>query len=197
MSLGRAPVTIALLATNILVFLIDYVVLGHGDVGPLMAAGAIVPDAVAQGEYYRIFTAGFLHFSLMHIGLNMYALAISGMLCETLFGSARFSVIYFAALVAGGVLAYETSIGTQTVTAGASGAIMGLFGAIAALGIKTPPLRRTLVNWALFPIIATLLVGFTSQGISNAGHVGGLIAGAIAGFILPARVRARGEMQQS
>lgn len=192
MSLRNAPLTIALLVVNWLIFVVDFFILGRGDIGPLMRAGAIVPQLVAGGQYYRIFTAGFLHFSIMHIAFNSYALAQAGMVVENLYGTMRFAAIYFIALVAGGVLAYETTIGTEAMTAGASGAIMGLFGAMAALGLKTPPLRRTLLNWALFPIFATLFVGFSNPGISNAGHIGGVIGGALAAFIIPpARLRIR------
>ena len=193
MSLRHAPVTIALVVINILVFLADQLSPMYDDTGlhRLMVLGAIIPALIQQGEYYRIVTSGFLHFGIQHIALNMYALTQAGMVVENLWGSGRYSVIYFVALIAGGIAAFETTIGSAVPTAGASGAIMGLFGAIFALGLKTPRLRRTLVGWALFPIIATLAVGFTIPGISNAGHIGGVIAGAIVGFALPA-VRLRG-----
>lgn len=192
MSLSRAPVTIALVVINILVFIADQLTPNVGGSGfhLLMLLGGIIPKAVQQGEYYRIVTAGFLHFSIAHIGFNMYALTQAGMVVENLWGSGRFTAIYMAALLAGGIAAFETTIGTGVLTAGASGAIMGLFGAIFALGVKTPSLRRALVGWALFPICATLAVGFTTSGISNAGHIGGVIAGAVLGFIIPAaRIR--------
>jgi len=188
MSLRYAPLTIALVVINIVVYGADQLSPQYGDSGVhrLMFLGAIIPELVARGEYYRIVTAGFLQFNLPHIGFNMYALTQAGMLVENLWGSGRFAIIYFAALIAGGIAAYESTIHTVAITAGASGAIMGLFGAIFALGLKVPRLRRTLVGWALFPIIATLAVGFTQPGISNAGHIGGVIAGAIVGFALPA-----------
>jgi membrane associated rhomboid family serine protease len=191
MSLSKAPLTIALLVVNALIFVVDYFILGHGDIGPLMAAGAIIPQQIASGEYYRLITAGFLHFNITHIAFNSYALAQAGMVVENLYGTAAFAAIYGAGLIAGNVLAYETTIGTNDVTAGASTAIMGLFGAMVALGLKTPPLRETLLKWASFPIIATLAVGFSTPGISNAGHIGGVIGGAIAGYLIPAtRLRA-------
>lgn len=188
MSLRYAPVTIALVVINLLVYGADQLSPAYGDTGlhRLMLLGAIIPELVARGEYYRIITSGFLQFNLPHIGFNMYALMQAGMLVENIWGSGRFAVIYFAALIAGGIAAYESTIHSVAVTAGASGAIMGLFGAIFALGMKVPRLRKTLVGWALFPIIATLSVGLTTQGISNADHIGGLIAGAIFGFALPA-----------
>ena len=189
MSLSRAPVTIFMLVANIAVFLwmlatpVDHATGLHR----LMLQGAIRPALVAQGEYWRIITAGFLQFGVMHIGFNMYALTQAGMVVENLYGSARFFIIYMIALIAGGIAAYVTTLGTDAITAGASGAIMGLFGAIFALGLKTPQLRGTLVGWAAFPIVATLFIGFTTPGISNWGHIGGVIAGAIVGFVLPAR----------
>ena len=188
-SLSRAPVTIALIVANVVVFVVD--MLTPADQGNglhrLMLAGAIIPQAVQAGEYYRIVTAGFLQFSITHIAFNMYALSQAGMVVENFYGSVTFFAIYAAALVSGGIAAYEWTLGSDAVTAGASGAIMGLFGAIFALGVKTPALRQSLVRWAAFPIIATLVVGFTSPNISNAGHIGGLLMGAVLGFVLPAR----------
>jgi rhomboid protease GluP len=188
MSLTRAPVAIALLILNIVIFIVDQLSPVDDLTGlhTLMALGAIDPQKVAAGEYYRIITSGFLQFNLQHIGFNMYALAQAGMVVENFYGSLRFILIYMIALIAGGLVAYETTIGTPSITAGASGAIMGLFGAMAALGLKTPRLRQALLQWALFPIVATLAVGFSTRGISNADHIGGLIAGAIAAYVLPA-----------
>jgi len=198
MSLRYAPLTIALVVINILVYGADQLSPQYGDSGVhrLMFLGAIIPELVARGEYYRIVTAGFLQFNLAHIGFNMYALTQAGMVVENIWGSGRFAIIYFAALIAGGIAAYESTIHTVAITAGASGAIMGLFGAIFALGLRVPRLRRTLVGWALFPIIATLAVGFTQPGISNAGHIGGVIAGAIVGFALPAVRLRNNEMEE-
>ena len=198
MSLRYAPLTIVLVVINIFVYGADQLSPQYGDSGVhrLMFLGAIIPELVARGEYYRIVTAGFLQFNLAHIGFNMYALTQAGMVVENIWGSGRFAIIYFAALIAGGIAAYESTIHTVAITAGASGAIMGLFGAIFALGLKVPRLRRTLVGWALFPIIATLAVGFTQPGISNAGHIGGVIAGAIVGFALPAVRLRNDEMEE-
>lgn len=188
MSLRYAPVTIALVVINLLVYAADQLTPQYGELGihQLMLLGAIIPELVARGEYYRILTSGFLQFNLPHIGFNMYALTQAGMVVENIWGSGRFAIIYFAALIFGGIVAYESTIHTGDITAGASGAIMGLFGAIFALGLKVPRLRRALVGWALFPIIATLSVGLTTKGISNADHIGGLIAGAVFGFAIPA-----------
>ncbi len=188
MSLSRAPVTIALVVINVIVYGVEFLTGTK-----LLELGAIVPALIERGEYYRLITSGFLHFTPQHILFNMYALVQAGMVVENIWGSGRFVVIYFFALLAGSVAAYETTLHTDAITAGASGAIMGLFGALAALGLKVPRLRGTLLSWALFPIIATLAVGFTTQGVSNAGHIGGVIAGALLGLIIPApRLRSAG-----
>lgn len=193
MSLRYAPVTIALLVVNLAIYGLELVspLDAQSGLPRLMLLGGIDAQKVAAGEWYRIVTSGFLHFDNAHIFFNMYALVQAGMVVENFYGSLRFSLIYMVALVAGGLLAYETTMGTAELTAGASGAIMGLFGAMVALGLKRPRLRQTLLQWALFPIIVTLANGFTHTGISNAGHIGGVIAGAVAGYLIPAsRLRA-------
>lgn len=193
MSLRYAPVTIALLVVNLAIYGLELLspLDAQSGLPRLMLLGGIDAQKVAAGEWYRIVTSGFLHFDNAHIFFNMYALVQAGMVVENFYGSLRFSLIYMAALVAGGLLAYETTMGTAELTAGASGAIMGLFGAMVALGLKRPRLRQTLLQWALFPIIVTLANGFTHTGISNAGHIGGVIAGAVAGYLIPAsRLRA-------
>ena len=97
-------------------------------------------------------------------------------------------MIYTVALIGGGIAAYFYTIGTNDVTAGASGAIMGVFGAMGILAIKLPPLRRELAQAAIVPIILTLGYGFFNPNISNAAHIGGVICGAVmAALLTPAR----------
>lgn len=185
-----APFTLGVLAVCWILFALNFLLSGASPqsqpFGPVVVWGAIAPDAVAAGQWYRLVTAGFIHFTLTHIAFNSYALFQAGMFLEYAYGTARFAVIYVVALFAGDLAAYMTTTGTQALTAGASGAIMGVFGAMAALGLKLPPLRRPLLESALVPIVLTLGYGFTNPNISNAGHIGGLIAGAIVGFAIPA-----------
>ena len=166
--------------------------------GPLVAAGQIVPSLIQAGQWWRIVTAGFIHYGILHIAFNSYALLQVGILVEYVYGSARFLVIYLTALVAGGLAAYYWTIGSDVATAGASGAIMGVFGAMGVLGFKIPHARSALLQSALFPIVLTLGNGLRpGSNISNAGHVGGLIAGVlIAAVMTPARAAAlRGDSQ--
>lgn len=177
-----------MLVTCWAVFLIDLVLPHQGQLGLLAQLGVLYPPAVEQGEWWRLITSGFIHFGWPHIIFNSYALFQAGALVEYVYGSKRYATIYLAALLGGSIAAYVTTIGTQVVTAGASGAIMGVFGAMAVLALKLPPLRRELLQNALLPIILTLGYGFTNPGISNAGHIGGVLTGALVAFLLrPAR----------
>lgn len=189
---ANAPLTISVIVICWIVFALDHVLDSRGGAfGPLMVLGAIIPSEVQAGQWWRIFTAGFLHFNLAHIFFNSYALLQAGSFVEFAFGTARYSVIYFGALIVGGIAAYWSTLGTpETLTAGASGAIMGVFGAMAVLAFKLPALRGALLRSALLPIILTLGYGFTNPYISNAGHIGGVLAGALLALPLQPRIAA-------
>jgi rhomboid protease GluP len=188
MSPRGAPFTTAMLFIFWLVFLLDQLSRHGAALGEFMTAGAIIPSLVVAGQWWRLITYGFLHFNFAHILFNSYALFQAGVFVEYVYGSMRYAVIYTIALIGGGIAAYLWTIGTNDVTAGASGAIMGVFGAMAVLAFKLPPLRRELFQAAAIPIILTLGYGFFSPGISNAGHIGGVICGAVtAACLRPAR----------
>jgi rhomboid protease GluP len=188
MSPRGAPFTTGMIFLLWLVFIVDRLAARGADLGPFMLAGAILPDRILHGEWWRLVSYGFLHFTVVHILFNSYALFQAGVLVEYVYGSARYAAIYFIALLGGGIAAYLWTLGSNDVTAGASGAIMGVFGAMAVLALRLPPLRRELAQAAFIPILLTLGYGFLNPGISNAGHIGGLISGALAAaFITPAR----------
>lgn len=143
---------------------------------------------VAHGQWYRIVTSGFLHYGLVHLGLNMVALYFLGMIVERVAGRWRFGLIYAVSLLAGSFGALLLS--PDALTAGASGAIFGLFGAVfAAARARGIAMRQTgLVGW----LVADLAFTFLVPGISVGGHVGGLIGGFLAGLAmleLPGRLR--------
>lgn len=133
---------------------------------------------VAEGEWWRLVTGGFLHAGILHLGMNMLALWILGSMLEPVLGRARFVGIYFASLLAGsaGVMVLEPN----ATTVGASGAVFGLMGAAVALsrarGID--PWRSGIGGL----IVINLLITFGVPGISVGGHVGGLIGGLLAGW---------------
>jgi membrane associated rhomboid family serine protease len=189
--LGRpGRVTTILLAVNIGMFVLE---LGLGAAGGLYTGGspqklaqlgAMVPCAVAeQHQYWRLFTVMFLHASLLHIFFNMYALYLFGYLIENALGSARFIALYFLT----GFLASATSFvfsNPNVAAVGASGAIFGLLGAWVAYNYRRrgSALASANLRWAYMIIGINLFLGFSIASIDNFAHIGGLIAGAAAGY---------------
>jgi membrane associated rhomboid family serine protease len=155
---------------------------GGGGLGgsELLADGSVSRFAVEDGEWWRILTAGFLHTGFLHLGFNMLALYVLGELLEPAIGRLRFALIYFASLLAGsfGALLLEPT----DPTVGASGAVFGLMGAAFVVmrhrGIN--PMESGLGLW----IGLNLLITFTIPNISIGGHIGGLVGGALAAFLL-------------
>ena len=135
---------------------------------------------MANGQWYRIVSAGFLHENLIHIGLNMWVLYLLGQLMEPVLGRLRFALVYGVALIAGslGVLL----LSPNQLTVGASGAVFGLMGAAVAVmrnrGIN--PFATSIGS----TILLNLLITFTIPNISIGGHIGGLIGGFVAGWLL-------------
>lgn len=135
---------------------------------------------MADGEWYRLVTSGFLHFGIIHLAFNMLLLYQLGQLLEPALGRARFVLLYFAALFAGSFGALLTA--PNSLTGGASGAVFGLMGA-AAVG-----LHRRGVNVFSTGIGTTLLINlvltFSIRGISVGGHLGGVITGGLCGWVM-------------
>ncbi|RSM84486.1 rhomboid family intramembrane serine protease [Kibdelosporangium aridum] len=164
--------------------------------------GVLYPPAVAGGEWWRLITNGFLHYGVIHLVVNMVSLYIVGRDLEMLFGRVRFLALYLVALLGGSVMVFlfdpetasQTSTGRVVVdygfTAGASGAIFGLMGAlaVAVFRLKLP------IAPALGIIALNLVFTFTIANISIFGHIGGLITGAAValGFLYPpAKIRTK------
>ncbi|HZV79349.1 MAG TPA: rhomboid family intramembrane serine protease [Candidatus Binatus sp.] len=185
MSWRTAPLTITLIVVNIVLYAID-----SFSGGSLTRSFALIPSAVAQGEWWRLLTSGFMHANWPHVLINMYALLQCGIFVEYCYGTPRYALIYLAGLFVGGVAAYLSTIGTSQYTVGASGAIIGIFGAMGVLGFKLPRLRNELLRFALFPIVLTLGYGLITPNVSNWGHIGGLIGGSLSALLLnPVRGR--------
>jgi membrane associated rhomboid family serine protease len=148
----------------------------------LLTEGALSRAAIADGEYWRLITAGFLHGGFFHLLFNMFSLYILGSMLEPAIGRVRFALIYFVSLLCGsfGALLIETNANALTV--GASGAIFGLMSAAVIVmrnrGIN--PMESGLGLW----IGLNLLLTFTIPNISIGGHIGGLIGGAVAALVL-------------
>src|SRR4051794_25184768 len=171
----RPVVTIALIAINVLVYFG-----GSTRHGFLLDYGLFGP-AVANGDWFRLVTSGFLHGGLLHIGFNMYILWFLGNLLEPALGPARFLALYLCSLLAGsfGALLFSPT----SLTVGASGAVFGLMG---ATFVMQRARGMDPMAGGIGPLILlNLAIGFLpGLNISIGGHVGGLIGGAAAGWIL-------------
>jgi membrane associated rhomboid family serine protease len=189
-TLGGASLTRVLIAANVAVFLLAVVVSRVGAVTGrlgglgLFRLGAMNPLAVAEGQYWRLFTAMFLHAGLLHLLLNMYGLWLFGSVIERALGTWRFAGIYLAS----GVLASVTSLlfaDPRSVSVGASGAIFGLLGAWVAYNFRrrSSPLASANLRTAALIVGLNLFLGFAVPGVDNLAHVGGLVAGAVAGSL--------------
>lgn len=144
------------------------------------------PRAVAAGQYERLFTAIFLHGGLLHLGMNMYMLLVLGRDLEQVLGRWRYVLLFLTAGLGGSTASYMFNA-IDVPSVGASGAIFGLFGAIFMFGRE-----RGLNTQNIAAIVGlNLLIGFLVPGIDWHAHVGGLVAGAIAGWaLLPQRAKA-------
>ena len=149
---------------------------------PLFRAWALVPSYVAAGEWWRVLTAGFLHFGPIHLLFNMYALYIVGSLLEPGIGTPRFVAIYVASLLAGSFGALLLSADTHTV--GASGAIFGIFAAafVVARGRRLEGVAAQLG----FLLLINFAFTFSIPGISIGGHLFGAAGGAICAVAIAA-----------
>ncbi|MGB2572178.1 rhomboid family intramembrane serine protease [Micromonospora citrea] len=209
----RGLVTRTLIALNLLMMVLSIASDGGGDsmaggglgglLGggtPLTQWGAVLAEwpprfpveGIVTGEWYRLVTAMFLHYGLVHLLLNMWALWVLGRELEALLGPLRFLALYLVAGLGGNVAAYLFS-SPNAASAGASTAIFGLFAAVFVL------MRRLGRDTsAIVPILViNLIFTFTVPGISIPGHVGGLVTGAAMGWVLAYAPRMRRSVFQS
>lgn len=186
----RAYVTPALVAINVAIF-IAMALKGAGvfDVnGEVHVAwGSNYGPLTLSGEWWRLLTSTFLHFGILHLLVNMYVLWDVGRFVERLYGSRAYVVIYFGAGLLGSIasLAWNPVVNS----AGASGAIFGVVGAmLAAMTGKSMRLPVSVAqahrNSMLVFVLFNLANGLSHAGIDNAAHVGGLVGGFLIGFVL-------------
>jgi membrane associated rhomboid family serine protease len=198
-ALSQQPglVTNVLIAINVIIYLV-MAILSRSIVelpqDILVQFGAQYTPLIQQtGQYWRIFTAMFIHFSLIHVGLNMLSLFLIGRVVELFYGKWRYLVIYLGAGILGGIVTYFLE--PNALAAGASGAIFGVFGALGVFYIVN---RRALgaygpgaIGQWIFWLGLNLIWGFSTPGIGILDHIGGLIAGILLAIILIPRQRIR------
>jgi membrane associated rhomboid family serine protease len=154
--------------------------LGQWDLG---LAGPFLED----GQWYRLVTSGFLHFGIFHLALNMLLLYQLGQLLEPAIGRIRFGLLYFAALLGGS--AGALIVQPNAIHGGASGAVFGLMGA-AFVGMRNRGVNPFSTGLGSVLLI-NLLFTFTIPGISIGGHIGGILGGAAAGWVVLAPAHKR------
>ena len=189
-------VTYAIIAICVALFGIDVVLSGGAtlrddilfgaQLGPLGEANAINAFAVADGEWWRIFTSAFFHLNLVHLAFNMYVLYLYGSLVEQMYGPIEYALIYLLSAAGGSVL--TILVDPFQFAAGASGAIFGLVALLfvvsrrhhAVLGREARMMVAGIGTYIVFLLVFT----FAVPGISKTGHLGGLFVGAVLGFFL-------------
>lgn len=164
---GAPVITYALIAINVLTFALQMSVTG------LQNQLVLWSPAVADGQLYRLVTSAFVHYGAAHLLLNVWALYVVGLPLEALLGRLRFGALYALSLLGGSVLVYLLTL--NTATAGASGAVFGLFGATFVVGRRL----NLDLRWVVVVIVVNLVFTFVARGISWQGHVGGLVTGAL------------------
>ncbi|MEO8544642.1 MAG: rhomboid family intramembrane serine protease, partial [Burkholderiaceae bacterium] len=188
---ARVPVTMALLAVNILIFvamLFYGASLWHTTTTVPLTWGANFGPATQDGQWWRLGTAMFVHFGIIHLTLNMWALWDIGRLLEQVYGRWRYALLYLASGVLGNLLSLVIQ-GNQAVSGGASGAIFGLYGALVLfLWRERGQVERGEFRWmfgaATIFIALALVMGQLIPGIDNSAHIGGLFSGALLGVAL-------------
>lgn len=186
-----SPATVALLVGNAAVFvamLFHGAGLWHSSNDVQLGWGANFGPATVDGQWWRLGTAMFLHFGLLHLAVNMWALWDSCRLAERLYGHWRFLAIYGSSGIAGNLLSLLVH-GEHAISGGASGAIFGAYGALLVwLWRERDQVHPVDFKWlfgggTVFAIVV-IGMGLLIPGIDNAAHLGGMICGALAGRIL-------------
>lgn len=196
---GKAlTVTNVIIAINVIVFIVEYA--GPISLYRIIDAQALTTSVVRTGAWYTLITSMFMHGGLMHILCNMITLYWIGSILERVYGPVKYTVLYFASGIVGGVafVFINLSLGQMASAVGASGAIFGLFAAYIYLlwresrhnVLFVRPVAKNDVTSMLTLLVINVLIGFT-PGIAWQAHFGGFVAGLVAGVVLYAMQRAK------
>jgi len=193
LSRRRAIAVVVILIVNILVLVAMMVTDPKLSIETLKHFGAKANDEIAQGQVWRLVTCIFLHIGFLHLLFNSLALWSFGRDLEKLYGSGKFVLIYLLSGIAGSGASYF--LAPHAVSAGASGAIFGLIGLSLVFGYRyrtaIPPQLKSRFGSGVLPVILyNMLIGLRpGSGIDVGAHVGGLVAGILLGFVIPASIR--------
>lgn len=199
--LSQSPATATLMVISLVVYLLTTFSGGSENVETLLEFGASYAPLVSHGQYWRLVTPMFLHAGPAHLLLNMLVLYTLGILAEPLYGYGRFTLIYVASGMGGSILSVWRSL---SVAVGASGALMGIAGALIVVGWRygedlPPRLRRLLARllpplillelasgWVLTKLVKIVpFLGHHFAGVDNWAHLGGLLTGLLLAALIP------------
>lgn len=182
----QAFVTHAVVAIQVIVFLIMTIAGGSTNSSVLIEFGARVSVLIQDGQWWRLITPVFLHIGLMHLVVNSVTVYFIGTQIEMLFGHWRFAIIYFVTAITGNVASFVFL--PNTISAGASTAIFGLFGAFLMLGesFRNNLYIRAMSRQFLIFVVMNLAFDLFSPGIDIYGHIGGLFGGFLMGYVVGA-----------
>lgn len=179
---GKPFFTYLFMIIQVLVFLLMELNGGSTNSATLIKFGAKFSPYILQGEWWRFLTPIFIHIGFIHLLMNTISLYLIGAEVERIYGSTRFLLIYLFAGFSGTLASFMMS---PSLSAGASGAIFGCFGALLYFGIVYPKLFfRTMGSSVIVLILINLIYGFSVPGIDNSGHIGGLIGGFLAAGVV-------------
>ena len=186
--LRKEPVTAGLILLNILVFLIvEFTGSSQNTMHMLDCGAAFTPMIIQGGEYYRLFTCMFLHFGIYHIANNMLVLFVLGQRLEPVVGKIKFILIYLLGGLGGNIFSFimEMKSADYAVSAGASGAVFAVMGAMLYVVIRNHGrIQDISVRQMMIMAGFSLYFGFTSTGVDNAAHIGGMVCGFILAAVL-------------
>ena len=183
----KQPCTIVLIALNVIIFFVlTFQGMTEDPVFMLEHGAMYIPKIVRNKEYYRIISSMFLHFGFHHLMNNMIILFIMGWQLENELGKIKY-FLYFVSGIGGNIVSavVEVYTGEFAVSAGASGAIFGVIGALLYIAMKNHGRVGGLSQKGIvFMVFLSLYYGFTSTGVDNMAHIGGLISGFVLSVFL-------------
>lgn len=179
----KNTVTISIIFVNIIYFIFLEMNGGSNSTRVMLEYGAAFPVNIENGEYYRLVTSMFMHFGIDHIANNMLILVLLGGKLEDTVGHVRFFTIYMLSGILANIASdwVQNYTGDVAVSAGASGAIFGVVGALLyVLILNRGRIRDLNLYQIVISLVFMLYAGFKTTGVDNTAHV----AGAISGFVL-------------
>lgn len=176
-----------LILINVAVFIYAELTGDTEDVNHMLKLGAAYAPYIQSGEYYRLITSMFLHFGFAHLANNMILLFFIGDYVERYMGKLCYLILYMGSGIFAGwfSIRHDLSVGSASVSAGASGAIFGVIGGLLVLVIlHRGHLEDLTLTRVVLMAVFSLIVGFQTAGVNGYAHLGGFIGGCVLGFAL-------------